>query len=261
VDFRISDTFLTSVTRLTAAEQKEVKLTAFDLQVNPASPGLQFHKLERARDKGFWSSSLLLCYAAHHDDAYEWAERRKIETHPTTGAAQLVEVRERVREVEVPRYVDAPAAPARPALLFADVSDGQGSLRRTQPQLRDDSQGDRGFGTQAPRDRGAGIVLQEAPRVRDRVASGTGGGRARGGGRWLRRADRVRSDGPDGIACWFLDTDYNEESFFVRHAYFLGANDPYGALKTTLKAESHRVAEAALTRTWTWRLGCTRRRP
>jgi adenine-specific DNA-methyltransferase len=50
-------------------------------------------------------------------------------------------------------------------------------------------------------------------------------------------AGKVRSDGPDGIACWFIDTDYNEESFFVRHAYFLGANDPYKALKTTLKAE------------------------
>ena len=47
----------------------------------------------------------------------------------------------------------------------------------------------------------------------------------------------VRSDGPDGIACWFIDTDYNEEAFFVRHAYFLGANDPYKSLKTTLKAE------------------------
>jgi len=47
----------------------------------------------------------------------------------------------------------------------------------------------------------------------------------------------IRSDGPDGIACWFIDTDYNEESFFVRHAYFLGAGDPYKALKTTLKAE------------------------
>ena len=46
----------------------------------------------------------------------------------------------------------------------------------------------------------------------------------------------VRSNGPDEIACWFLDTDYNEESFFVRHAYFLGANDPYKSLKTTLKA-------------------------
>ena len=47
----------------------------------------------------------------------------------------------------------------------------------------------------------------------------------------------VRSDGPEGIACWFIDTDYDEESFFVRHAYFLGANDPYKSLKTTLKAE------------------------
>ena len=47
----------------------------------------------------------------------------------------------------------------------------------------------------------------------------------------------VISSGADGIACWFIDTDYNEESFFVRHAYFLGANDPYSSLKTTLKAE------------------------
>lgn len=47
----------------------------------------------------------------------------------------------------------------------------------------------------------------------------------------------VRSDGPEGIACWFIDTDYNEESFFVRHAYFLGAGDPYKSLKTSLKAE------------------------
>ena len=52
----------------------------------------------------------------------------------------------------------------------------------------------------------------------------------------------VRSDGADGIACWFIDTDYNEESFFVRHAYFLGATDPYKALKTTLKAEVNREA-------------------
>lgn len=56
----------------------------------------------------------------------------------------------------------------------------------------------------------------------------------------------VRSDGADGIACWFIDTDYNEESFFVRHAYFLGANDPYGALKTTLKAEINEDAWATL---------------
>jgi adenine-specific DNA-methyltransferase len=56
----------------------------------------------------------------------------------------------------------------------------------------------------------------------------------------------VRSDGPEGIACWFIDTDYNEESFFVRHAYFLGANDPYNALKTTLKAEIDADAWASL---------------
>ena len=56
----------------------------------------------------------------------------------------------------------------------------------------------------------------------------------------------VRSDGPDGIACWFIDTDYNEESFFVRHAYFLGANDPYKSLKTTLKAEINEDAWASL---------------
>ncbi|WP_420431524.1 site-specific DNA-methyltransferase [Candidatus Poriferisocius sp.] len=56
----------------------------------------------------------------------------------------------------------------------------------------------------------------------------------------------VRSDGPDGIACWFIDTDYNEESFFVRHAYFLGASDPYKALKTTLKAEINEDAWATL---------------
>ena len=52
----------------------------------------------------------------------------------------------------------------------------------------------------------------------------------------------IRSDNADGIACWFVDTDYNEESFFVRHAYFLGANDPYKALRTTLKAEVNQEA-------------------
>jgi adenine-specific DNA-methyltransferase len=56
----------------------------------------------------------------------------------------------------------------------------------------------------------------------------------------------VISDSTDGIACWFIDTDYNQESFFVRHAYFLGANDPYSALKTTLKAEIDAEAWASL---------------
>ncbi len=56
----------------------------------------------------------------------------------------------------------------------------------------------------------------------------------------------VRSDGAEGIACWFIDTEYNEESFFVRHAYFLGANDPYNALRTTLRAQIDEAAWAGL---------------
>jgi mRNA-degrading endonuclease RelE of RelBE toxin-antitoxin system len=116
LEFRIADTFTDSLTKLTAQEQKAVKTTAFDLQMNASAPGLSFHKLDRAKDSNFWSvrvnadirlivhrttSSILLAYVDHHDDAYRWAERRKIERHPTTGAMQLVEVRERVEEVEV----------------------------------------------------------------------------------------------------------------------------------------------------------------
>ncbi len=136
MNFRISDTFTESLAALAAEDQKVAKTTAFDLQVNPATPGMKFHKLDRARDKGFWSvrvsrdlrlivhktaGSLLLCYVGHHDAAYRWAERRKLERHPTTGAAQLVEVRETFREIEVPRYVEAPAAPKPP--LFDGVPD------------------------------------------------------------------------------------------------------------------------------------------
>ena len=136
MDFRIADTFTDSLAKLTGDEQKAVKTTAFDLQLNPANPGMSFHKLDKARDKNFWSvrvssdirlivhktaSSLLLCYVDHHDKAYEWAERRKIETHPTTGAAQLVEIRELVQEITVPKYVEAErAAPPKPP-LFSDV--------------------------------------------------------------------------------------------------------------------------------------------
>jgi mRNA-degrading endonuclease RelE of RelBE toxin-antitoxin system len=108
---RIADTFTDSLARLTGDEQKAVKTTACDLQLDPSGPGLSFHKLDRARDKRFWSvrasrdirlivhrteASMLLCYVGHHDDAYQWAERRRLETHPTTGAAQLVEIRERI---------------------------------------------------------------------------------------------------------------------------------------------------------------------
>lgn len=138
MEFRIADTFTDSLLKLNDSEQKAVKTTAFDLQVNAASPGMQFHKLDKPRDKNFWSirvskdirlivhrtdTSLLLCYVGHHDDAYRWAERRKMQTHPKTGAAQLVEVRETVQEVVVPKYVEVEQpAPPKPA-LFAAIDD------------------------------------------------------------------------------------------------------------------------------------------
>lgn len=132
MDFRIADTFTDSLARLTGDEQKAVKTTAFDLQLNPANPGMSFHKLDNARDGNFWSvrvsadirlivhrsnGSLLLCYVDHHDRAYRWAERRKLDVHPKTGAAQFVEIRERVEEVRVPVYVEAPVAASKPALF------------------------------------------------------------------------------------------------------------------------------------------------
>ncbi len=83
------------------------------------------------------------------------------------------------------------------------------------------------------------IEIEEAGEDRIRV-------RIRGVDVFHPNTGEVRSDGPDGIACWFVDTDYDEESFFVRHAYFLGANDPYKALKTTLKAEIDPDAWATL---------------
>lgn len=145
MEFRIADTFTDSLARLTGDEQKGVKTTAFDLQLNSASPGLSFHKLDRAKDKNFWSvrvsgdirlivhrsnSSLLLCYVDHHDKAYDWAERRKLETHPKTGAAQLVVIRETVEEIVVPTYVHkevvvTPKAVVDDGPLFRAISDDE----------------------------------------------------------------------------------------------------------------------------------------
>ena len=138
MQFLIADTFTDSLGRLTGDEQKAVKTTAFDLQMNPASPGMSFHKLDKAKDKNFWSvrvnadvriivhktsGHLVLCYVDHHDKAYDWAERRKLETHPKTGAAQLIEIRETVREVEVPVYVPAEVPTQPKPVLFGDRSD------------------------------------------------------------------------------------------------------------------------------------------
>lgn len=124
--FIIADTFPRSLEKLDGESQKLVKQAAFEFQLNPASPGFKFHKLERCKDKRFSSArvnrdiriivhrdgaaSLMLCYVDHHDAAYAWAERRMLDIHPNTGAIQLVEVEERVEEVvrKVVREQEAP---------------------------------------------------------------------------------------------------------------------------------------------------------
>ena len=138
MNFLLASTFNDSLLKLTGEEQKAVKTTAFDLQLNPANPGMSFHKLDKAKDKNFWSvrvsrdiriivhktrADLLLCYVGHHDDAYHWAERRKLETHPKTGAAQIVEIRETVQEIMVPVYVESTQAPIKKPEIFKTFSD------------------------------------------------------------------------------------------------------------------------------------------
>ena len=142
MEFRIADTFTDSLNKLTNQEQKGVKTTAFDLQLNPESPGLRFHKLTKTKDDNFWSisanmdirlivhrtaNSLLLCYVDHHNDAYAWASKRKIERHPKTGAAQLVEIRETVQEITIHKPVDhkpvkVPALTKAKPPLFAHLT-------------------------------------------------------------------------------------------------------------------------------------------
>src|SRR4051794_12242884 len=117
MQFRIAESFTDALARLPAQDQKAGKTSAFDLQIDPSGPGLQFHRIDRSKDPNFWSvrvnrdvriivhrtaASVLLAYVDHHDKAYAWAERRRIEAHPTTGAVQIVEVRERVEEVAPP---------------------------------------------------------------------------------------------------------------------------------------------------------------
>ena len=116
VQFRIASSFSKALGKLSVREQSAAKITVFDLQQNPAAPGLRFHRVEGSKDPHFWSvrvnrdirvivhkteDNVLLCYVNHHDDAYKWAEKRRIETHPKTGVAQIVEVRERI-EIEAP---------------------------------------------------------------------------------------------------------------------------------------------------------------
>jgi hypothetical protein len=136
MEFRIAASFTAALARLEAAEQKAAKTAAFDLQMDPSAPGLKFHRIDRSRDPHFWSvragsdvsiivhktaASFLLAYVGHHDDAYLWAERRRIEAHPRTGAIQIVEIRERVEELVAPAAPAEPA-PSRPRLLFQALS-------------------------------------------------------------------------------------------------------------------------------------------
>jgi hypothetical protein len=142
MEFRIADTFTDALAKLPAQEQRAAKTTAFDLQLDHSASGLQFHRIDQSKDRNFWSirvnrdlriivhktaSSFLLAYVGHHDNAYTWATRRRIEAHPKTGAIQIVEVRERVEEVTPGPSVGAPPveqkmealAPAAPPLFEA----------------------------------------------------------------------------------------------------------------------------------------------
>jgi mRNA-degrading endonuclease RelE of RelBE toxin-antitoxin system len=129
MEFRIADTFTDSLARLTGDEQRAAKTTAFDLQLNPANPGMSLHRLDRARDRNFWSvrvssdirlivhksdASFLLCYVDHHDRAYDWAERRKLETHPK-DRRRAVGRNPRDRAAGVRSGVCAGGTAARPA--------------------------------------------------------------------------------------------------------------------------------------------------
>jgi UvrD-like helicase C-terminal domain/AAA domain len=133
-----ASTFTDALSRLTGAEQKLAKLKSFDLQMDPKGNGLQMHRLDKA--PGFWSvrvnsdiriilyksgETTVLAYVDHHDDAYAWAERKRVAPHERTGAMQFVEV----PVVSVPRAAEpVPAAPVAPTAVrypFATLTDDQ----------------------------------------------------------------------------------------------------------------------------------------
>lgn len=121
MNFLIAETFTASFNRLSGVDQKAVKASVFDLQMDRTGNGLQLHRIDKSKDPHFWSArvnrdirlivhktdeSLLVAYVDHHDAAYAWAERRRIEAHPRTGAIQIVEIRERVEDVVPPADFD-----------------------------------------------------------------------------------------------------------------------------------------------------------
>lgn len=130
----IAKSFTESLARMQAADRESVIEAAEFYQANPAHPGLRKHRLEKCRDPGFWSlrssrdiriilhdseHGTLFCYADHHDKAYAWAEKRKLAANPTTGAMQMVVL----RELAMPEMRRARAAPARDQRrpLFANL--------------------------------------------------------------------------------------------------------------------------------------------
>jgi len=142
MNFLIADTFTAAFNRLSGQDQKAVKASVFDLQMDPTGNGLQLHRVDRSKDPHFWSArvnrdvrlvvhrtgeSVLVAYVGHHDDAYAWAERRRIEAHPRTGAVQIVEVRERVEEIARPATLDLVLPEPKPEMpapaLFASLDD------------------------------------------------------------------------------------------------------------------------------------------
>jgi hypothetical protein len=133
--FLLADSFTAALARLPGPDAKAVKTTVVDLQIDPTGKGLSFHRIDRSKDPNFWSvrvsrdlrliihktaESLLVAYVDHHDKAYAWAERRRIETHPSTGAIQIVEVRELVEDV----------APVPPVLHTVGPAPGNESVVR-----------------------------------------------------------------------------------------------------------------------------------
>jgi hypothetical protein len=144
MNLHLADTFTAALAKLPAHEAKAVKTTVVDLQIDPSGNGLQMHRIDKSKDPNFWSvrvnrdlrlivhksgDSVLVAYVGHHDPAYAWAERRRIEAHPRTGAMQIIEVRELVEEIgPAPAFnfepvVEAPASEERP--LFASLDEDE----------------------------------------------------------------------------------------------------------------------------------------
>ncbi len=139
MNFYLARSFTKALDNLDKQSAALAKRAALDFQIDPSQPGFKFHRIQNARDRNMWSfrinrdlraivhheqDAFILCYVDHHDDAYAWAERHKIEQHPTTGQTQIVEVVERTEVITRTIYDDQtvvlpPLAEAKPELLLS----------------------------------------------------------------------------------------------------------------------------------------------